>query len=202
MGLPRVRFTVPELCDPVSRVGSPYPGWIRAYARASGAVQLLYAAAFAWFATNEFLGGGGEFFHPALPVKGGYSPAYFDWEKLITVTLTTLLSLTGLIGGCGLLWIRPWVRRWEAAYLLVLAVGAALCVAVAAGAVWAVTSWLWPFKLDFPSTVLFTTALGLPYVPFLSGAFVRAATESAPLGPLKKVPAVVSEGVRDRELYG
>ena len=202
MGLPRVRFTVPELCDPASRVGSPYPGWISAYARASGAVQLLYAAAFAWFATNEFLGGGGEFFHRALPVKGGYSPAYFDWEKLITVTLTTLLSLTGLIGGCGLLWTRPWVRRWEAAYLLVLAVGASLCVAVAAGAVWAVTSWLWPFKLDFPSTVLFTTALGLLYVPFLSGAFVRAATESAPLGPLKKVPAVVSEGVRDRELYG
>jgi hypothetical protein len=202
MGLPRERFAVPEVRDPASRVGSPYPRWIRAYARMSGAIQLLYAAAFAWFASVEFLGGGGEFFHPASSGKGTYMPAYFDWEKLITVTLTTLPSLTGLIGGCGLLSLRPWVRRWEAAYLLVLAVGASLCVAIAAGAVWAVMSWLWPFKLDLPAILLFTTALGLPYVPFLSGSFVRAATESAPLGPPKKTPTVVSEGVWDRELYG
>jgi hypothetical protein len=202
MGLPRVRFTVPEVCDPASRVGSPYPGRIRAYARTTGAVQLLDAAAFAWFAFAVFFGGGGEFFHAAFSGKGGNSPAYFDWEKLITLTLTTLLFLTGLIGGCGLLSLRPWVRRWEASYLLVLAVGASLCVAIEAGAVWPVLQWLWPLKLDFPSTVLFTTALGLPYVPFLSAAFVRAATESAPLGSPKKAPTVVPEGVRDRELDG
>jgi hypothetical protein len=202
MGLPRVRFTVPEVCDLASRVESPYPGWIRAYARTTGAVQLLYAAAFAWFASWEFLGGGGEFFHPALSGKGGYSPAYFDWEKLITLALTTLLSLTGLIGGCGLLSLRPWVRRWEAAYLHVLSVGAYLCMAMAAGAVWAAMSWLWPYKLDFRSTVLFTAALGLPYVPFLSEPFVRAATESAALRALKNGPAVVSDDVKDRELYG
>jgi hypothetical protein len=62
--------------------------------------------------------------------------------------------------------------------------------------------YLWPVKLGLVSTVLFTVAFGLPYVPFLSGAFVRAATGAAPPGSPEKASVILSEGVRDRELDG
>ena len=177
MRLPRVRLTVRQACDLASLVGSPCSRWAMIYTRTMGGIQLLYAALFAWVAFDAFMSG--EFYEPEVRFKGYYSPAQFDWEKSIALTLTALLSLTGLIAGCGLLWLRPRVRRWEAAYLLVLAVAASLCVLVAEGAVRASLWCLWPLKPGLASTVLFTAALGLPYVPFLSGAFVRAATGAA-----------------------
>ncbi len=196
MSLPRVRLTMPDVYKPASRSGSPCPGCIRAYARTAGAAQVIFASWFAWIASVAF--GYGTFFHPAISFKGEDSPAYFDWGKVIALTLMILLSLAGLIGGCGLLALRAWVRRWEAAYLLVLAMGASLCVLVAVGTVRTHMWWFWPLK----PTVLFTAAFGMPYVPFLSGAFVRAATDSALPGPPKRAPVAVSEGVGDRELDG
>ena len=54
----------------IAESGSPTPDGSALRPRV-GRVQLLYAAAFAWFATNEFLGGGGEFFHRRFQSKVG-----------------------------------------------------------------------------------------------------------------------------------
>jgi hypothetical protein len=66
-----------------------------------------------------------------------------------------LVSLSGFIGGCGLLGLRPWARRWEIAYLIFVWV---LSVAVAAIETRS--------DHDIGYIVLIYMILSLPYLPF------------------------------------
>jgi hypothetical protein len=88
-------------------------GWMRTYARTVGVIQWLSAAFFGWMAYINFTVG--QFYHPEFHFKDYYSRAYLDYGWLFFTTVFGLLSVSGFIGGCGLLKRRPWVRRWAAA---------------------------------------------------------------------------------------
>jgi hypothetical protein len=140
--------------------GSPRLGWLRTYCRVVGGIQWLYAAFFGWSAAMIY--STGQFYNPEFHFKDFYAPAHLDFKWLVFTVAYALLSFSGFVGGYGVLRLLPWVRRWEAAYLSVLAAG------VAVGTVRGLSNPLLT-PADLTSVVLFFTAFALPYVPFLFG---------------------------------
>jgi hypothetical protein len=120
---------------------------------------LLYALFFGWWAWGSFETG--QFYHPEFRFKDCYSPEYLDYAWVISTAALALLFLSGLIGGCGLIGLRPWVRRWEIAYLGLLSVG------VGDQVVKTLASDQW--MLFLTPIALFTIFFALPFVPFLFG---------------------------------
>jgi hypothetical protein len=171
--------TLPEVSGRASQIGPPCPGWLRTYTRLVGGIQCLYAVFFGWMAEGHY--SGGRFYHEEDHFKG-YSPAYFDYGWLIFTTNCALLFLSGLISGYGLLRLRPWVRRWEVAYLGILT----LVVVVSVVGDWSRPSWN---SEELTYFVLFYILFGLFYVPFLFDRVIGV-IGARPLGaPGKKKPA-------------
>ena len=191
---------LPEVRDLPFEPASPGFGWLRHYIRPAGVIQVLYAAFFGWLAFVEF--GTGQFYTPALVFKGDH-PEFYDYQWLITTTLCTLLAFTSLIGGYGLLGRRPWVRRWEVAYLGFVAVG------VAAQTVWIQSDvpgypsfFARSRPADFTALILFSLMFALPFVPCLFGVVSRRAGATILRAPAKKKPLSSFDGVSDQELDG
>ncbi len=155
-----------DVGDPAWHPGSPCIGLMRTYRRVVGVIQMLYAAFFGWLAAGSYETG--RFYHAEFHFKDCYEPEHLDFEWLIFTTACALMSFSGLIGGYGALRLRPWVRRWEVAYLGVLSAG------MATGEVAGLSDPLWnPIYLT--SNILIFLALTLPYVPFLFGGAGDAA---------------------------
>jgi hypothetical protein len=150
-----------------------------------GGIQCLYAAYFGWMAESSYRNG--HFYHEAIYGKGEH-PAYYDFNWLISTTAWALLSLSGFIGGCGLLRLRSWVRRGEVVYLGILT------AATAAEAVRVLSRPLGSAATDLfvTSLVLFCMVFGLFYVPFLFGRVVHMIGARPPRVPGKKKPAGAS----------
>jgi hypothetical protein len=145
--------------DPVraDESGSGWPGWMRAYSRLVGGIQWAYALYFGSWAVYML-----RFcYHPEFHGKGD-SAAYLSLVELFFGTMCALLALSGFFGGCGLLALRRWARRWEIAYLGVLSVGVA---GVTVGMAFDIHFG----PRDFTALALFSLAFALPYVPFLFG---------------------------------
>ena len=186
-----------EVRDPVLKAPSARFGWLRHYTRPAGVFQMLYAAFFGWLASVEFITD--RFYTASFFFKGGYKPESFNYHWLITTTLCALLSFSGFIGAYGLLRLRPWVRRWELAYLAFLAVG------LAAEMVWIQSDGPGTPNLfartrppDFTAPILFTLAFSLPFVPFLFGVAGGESDAAQLRTPGKDEPLSASDGVRDR----
>jgi hypothetical protein len=189
------RGVLPGVCAPTYRAASPGLGWMSFYSRVAGGIQMLYAAFFGWLALREF--GPDGFYTPAFVFKG-YHAEFYDWRCLIITTFCTLLSLCGFIGGYGLHGLRPWVRRWEVAYLGFLALG------VAAETVWARSDipgspnyFARGRPADYTALVLFSLAFALPFLPLLVGV-AGGRTSAMQLRPTgKKQAGSASDGVRE-----
>ena len=166
---------------------------MKTYARTVGVIQWLNAEFFGWMTYIDFTRG--QFYHPESHGKGEYSPAYLDYNWLFFTTVFGLLSVSAFIGGCGLLKLRPWVRRWVAAYLGVLLLGTAAGIVVEMP-----RGWLGPESLT--ALMLFATAFALPSLPFLFGAVVERMAEIARRRVRKEEPVGASVGVWDRSLDG
>jgi hypothetical protein len=175
-----------------SAVGAPGFGWVRTYARTAGVIQWLYAAFFGWTTFANFMSG--RFYNPEFYGKGTYSPAYLDFRWLFLTTVFGLLSVSGFISGCGLVGLRPWVRRWAAAYLGIL-------LLVTASIVWDMRRGLLNSE-GLTNTMLFSTAFAVPSLPFLFRAVVDRMAEVARRRVRKEEPVGASVGVWDRSLDG
>jgi hypothetical protein len=110
-------------------------------------------------------------------------------------TTLALLSLSGFVGGYGLLGLRRWVHRWEAAYVAVFSVGLAGITAVMA--------------LDtrcgpayFIASFLLLVAFAVPYMPFLIEVAGNGSEAMRLRVPGKEKPVNVADGVADRALDG
>jgi hypothetical protein len=136
-------------------------GLLRTYARTVGVIQWLNAAFFGWMTYIYFAHG--RFYNPALRIKGGHSQAYLDFGWLIFTPVFGLLSVSGFLSGWGLLKLRPWVRRWAAAYLGILLLGTAAATVVEMPRLWLVPE-------SRTALLLFSTAFALPCLPLLFGA--------------------------------
>jgi hypothetical protein len=157
-------------------------GWMRVYWRLVGCVQWAYATYFGWWAVYllRFC------YHPELYGKGFHSAAYLSLVELFFGTIGAILSLTGLIGGLGLVVLKGWARRWEIAYLSFLAVGVAGFTAGTALDI--------RFGADdFTVFALLSLAFGLPYAPIL---FVPPGRRSQGAQP----PERVTHSTWDRSL--
>jgi hypothetical protein len=176
-----------------SPVGPLGFGWGRTYARTAGGIQWLYAALFGWMAFVNFMSG--RFYNPEFYGKGSYSPAYLDFRWLFLTTVLGPLSVSAFISGCGLVGLRPWVRRWVAAYLgiLLLVTAAEIVVDMHRGR-------LVPESLT--ASLLFSTASAVPSLPFLFGAVVDRMAEVARRRAREEEPVDESVGVWDRSLDG
>jgi hypothetical protein len=138
-------------------------GWMRAYGRLAGCIQLLYAVVVGRLAYLGLSGLVHDIVHHGEMIGKGGGPISLHAGDLLAVTIVSLLCLTSFIGGCGLVGLRPWARRWEVAYLgvggLVVAV---TMVAMLSGAV--------RMPRDFDDLTMFAliaVAFALPYLPFL-----------------------------------
>ncbi len=143
-------------------------GWIRTYCHMAGIIQCFFAAFFGRM--FFFFFGDGQFYHPASAGKGETFPAYFDYRGLVYAVFVALLCITALFGGCSLVRLRPWVRRWEAAYLGVLVIGTADAIVtdIPRGS-------LDPESLT--TSMLFFVAFAWLYLPFLFRAVVDRMAE-------------------------
>jgi hypothetical protein len=135
----------------------------RVYTRTAGCIQMIYAVAVGWFAFLEMRGVVHGIVHYGELIgkgSGSISPHLGD---LIALSIFSLLSLSGFIGGYGLLRLRPWARRWEIAYLGFVSVAVAVSmVAMLSGAV------RMPREFDdLTMLALIAMAFALPYLPFL-----------------------------------
>jgi hypothetical protein len=147
-----------EVGDPACHPGSPRLGWMRSYSRVFGVVQMLYAVLFGYMVAISYMSG--HFYHAEFHGKGDYTPEYLDFEWLISTTTVALLSFCSLIGGYGLVRLRPWVRRWEVVYLSVV------LAAVVSSMVEDLSKPVW--NSDYLTTnIRLFVAFVLPYVPFL-----------------------------------
>jgi hypothetical protein len=147
-----------SLCDEATGVRL-----IGTYCRTVGGIQLLYASFFGWVAYDSLWWSAYQmvriaqegFTFQGKTLKGTYIEPFHlgNFERGMEVAL---LSLCSLIGGYGLLRLRPWTRRWEIAYLTVVLVFSLrdLATEVRRGH-------------DFGHLVLPTMALTLPYLPLL-----------------------------------
>jgi hypothetical protein len=183
-------MAMPFFDKPDARDGG---GWIMTYCHVAGIIQCFYAAFFGKMCSITF--GDGQFYHPAFQGKGEHSPAYFDYSGLFFTTVFALLAVTGFIGGLGVLRLRPWVRRWEAAYLGVLLIGAAAAI---------VADMSRGFRAfeDFTPLMLFSVAFALPFLPFLCEDVVASMAKVARLRVRRVEPVAASVGVRDAWLDG
>lgn len=152
-----------SLCDEATGVRL-----IGTYSRTVGGIQLLYASFFGWIAFDSLWWSANEMVRVAQEgftfegrilkgktLEGTYIPA-FDLENFALGMEFALLSLCSLIGGYGLLRLRPWTRRWEIAYLTFILVFSLrdIVTEVRRGH-------------DFGHNVVPTMALTLPYLPLL-----------------------------------
>ncbi len=196
-GTPHVRVNEIEVLSAgvgqESAVGPPGFGWIGIFARPVGLIQWLNAAFFGWMTYILFTRG--QFYHRAFQGKGSYSPAYWDFGWLFFTTVFGLLCVSAFISGCGLVGLRPWVRRWVAAYLGILLVVTAVAIVMEMPRAWLVPGGLTPL-------MLFATAFALPSLPFLSGAVVDRLAEAARCPVRREQPLGASVGVWDRWLDG
>ncbi len=133
---------------------------MRTYTRTVGVIQIGYAVYFGWVALRSYMTG--RFYHAKSHFKGGHIPEHLDFDWLIFTTACALLTFCGLIGGYGLLRLRPWARRWEVPYLSILSAG------MAAGVIAGLPKYLFS-PVYLTSDILFFAAFALPYVPFLFG---------------------------------
>ena len=133
-------------------------GWMRLYSRLAGGIQWLYALVFGLCAVDVLI----HCYHPQWSGKNIYEPAHLSLVELFFGTICAVLSLSGFIGGYGLLGLRRWVRNREITYLGVFSVGV---IAVTAMLAFDIRSG----PPQFASLILFSLAFGLPYVPFLFG---------------------------------
>jgi hypothetical protein len=133
------------------------------YSRTVGGIQMLYASFFGWIAFDclswtvqqmSWIAQNG-FSFKGRTFKGEYVPA-IDIGNFAEGAILALLSLSGFIGGCGLLGLRPWARQWEIAYLIFAFVYwlAGIAIATRRGH-------------DIGYDVLAYMILALPYLPFL-----------------------------------
>lgn len=98
---------------------------MRTYGPTVGGIQVLYACLFGWIAflflsrTAEQMSRVAQngFSFEGEIKKGEYFPA-IDARIFTEGSIWALLSLSGFIGGCGLVGLRSWARRWEIAYLI------------------------------------------------------------------------------------
>jgi hypothetical protein len=147
-----------SLSDGVAR-----SGWTNLYRRTVGGIQVLYASIFGcgafgclWWSAQEMVWIAQKgFTFQGITFKGTYIPP-FHLGNFARGMEFALLFLSSLIGGYGLLRLRPWARRWEIAYLVVVLVFSLrdLATEVRRGH-------------DFGYIVLFSLALTLPYLPLL-----------------------------------
>ena len=165
----------------------------RVYTRAAGCIQVLYAAAVGWLAFLEMKGVVHDIVHYGELVGKGSGSIAPHIGDLVALPIFSLLSLTGFIGGYGLLRLRQWARRWEIAYLGIVSAAVAISItAMLSGAV------RMPFEFDHLTMfALIAIAFALPYLPFLvtSGSGVS----SLPLIPRNLWPAAFS---RPRSAFG
>ncbi len=173
-----------------SAVGPLGLGLMRIYARTVGVIQWLNAAFFGWMTFIYFTHG--RFYNPEVPIKSGYSRAYLDFGWLIFTPVFGLLSVSGFISGYGLVKLRPWIRRWVAAYLGILLLGTAAAIMVEMPRLWLVPE-------SHTALMLFSTAFALPFLFGPAVAFVAGRT---PIGVPKEKSIVASYGVRDDLLDG
>lgn len=131
---------------------------MRFYSRLAGCIQWIYALVFGKYAI-DFLS---HCYHPEFHSKDINDPAHIDVFDLLFGTICALLSLSGLIGGYGLIRLRRWARHWETAYLGVLAVGVTIVAVIMSFDIRSGTA-------EFTALILFSLAFALPYVPFLRG---------------------------------
>jgi hypothetical protein len=166
---------------------------MRTYCHVAGIIQWLFAA---WFGRTFLLHFGvGQFYHPASRGKGVDFPAYFDYTGLFLAIFFALLFVTAFFGGCALVRLRPWVRRWEAAYLGVLLIVTAVAVVAEMP-----RARLEPGRLT--PLMLFALAFALPFLPFLSGDVVAYMARVARLRVRRAEPVARSVGVWDASLDG
>jgi hypothetical protein len=172
-----------------SEGGSGWPGWMRVYSRTVGFIQWGYALVVGRYAVEllRFC------YHPEFGFKGGHEEAYLSLAELFYGTVFALLSLSGFIGGCGLLALKRWARPWEIAYLSVLSVGVA---AVTCAMAFDIRSG----ARDFMVLALFSLAFALPYMPFLFAVVDGGTGPTRCRPPEEKTPIRGYGGVSDRAL--
>lgn len=137
----------------------------RIYSRTVGVIQVVYALFFGWIAMITL--------RLVIQQEGAFKGVYFppiNLSHLCDGTIAALLFLLAFIGGCGLLGLQRWARRWEVAYLVLVSV---LAATAAASEAW--------IGREVGHIGLLSTVLALPYVPFL---FVPPPlqTEDCPVG--------------------
>ncbi len=174
------------------KVGSTAPGWLKAYCRTVGVVQLVYAGFFGYVAYGELRFG--QFYHPASHGKGDF-PAYYDYEWLVRTPILVLISATGFLGGVGLLGLRRRVRGWEIAYLAVLF---AYIAEISVEQYFHV-----PRRPgDFYELAVFIAAVALPFVPFVFGLVGSEAGATRRFMAGRKNAVIDHGGVGDRRWMG
>ena len=152
-----------EVHDLASRVASPDLGWMRVYSRLAGCIQMVYAVVVGWLASGELRSLVHDFVHYGELIGKRTVAIAPHPGDVLALTIFSLLNLTSFIGGYGLLRLRPWARRWEAAYLGVVSVAVAVSmVAMLSGAIRRPRDFD-----DLTMFVLIAMALALPYLPFL-----------------------------------
>ncbi len=184
--------TLGDTRESPGKSGSTAPGWLKAYCRTVGVVQLVYAGFFGCVAYGELRFG--QFYHPASHGKGDF-PAYYDYDWLVRTPFLVLISATGFFGGVGLLGLRRWVRRWEIAYLAVLfAYIATISVE---------QSFHVPHRPgDYNELAVFIAAVALPFVPFVFGLVGSETAATRRIMGGKKNAVIECGGVEDRALDG
>jgi hypothetical protein len=170
-GGPAMPFGDEDNASPTPETGF---GLWSTYSRTAGGIQVLYASFFGWLAfpclswtvqQMSWIAQNGFSFKGEM-LKGEYRPA-IDMGNFAEGTILALLSLFGFIGGCGLLGLRSWARRWEIAYFIFASVYSLWFIVVETRR-----------GHDLGYLVLFYTILVLPYVPFL---FISPPPCKAPL---------------------
>lgn len=152
-----------QVRESAPQADSPGLGWRKVYSRTVGCIQMLYAVVVGWLAFGEITCLVHNIVHYGESIGKGSRPISPHPGDLIAFATALLLSLTSLIGGYGLLRLRPWARRWEMAYLGAVLVAVAISmVAMLSGAI--------RMPRDFDDLtllVLIAMAFALPYLPFL-----------------------------------
>jgi hypothetical protein len=171
---------------PKFEAGAGWPGWMRVYSRTVGLIQWSYSLVFGYFAAEllRFC------YHPQIHFKDVYQEPYLSLAELFFGMVIALLSLSGFIGGCGLLALKRWARAWEIAYLFILSIGVAAVTCAMAFDIRAGVR-------DFTVLGLFSLAFALPYVPFLFGNVVSGTGQTPRTAPGTKKPVSVYGGVGD-----
>jgi hypothetical protein len=155
-----------EVSNPACQSGATQLGLMRTYTRTVGVIQMGYAVFFGRSAAGSYETG--SFYHTESHFKDSHIPEHLDFEWINFTTACALLSFSGLIGGYGLLQLRPWVRRWEVAYLGIFS------AVMATGVIADLPKYqLSPIYLTYD--ILGFMAFTLPYVPFLFGVARDAA---------------------------